>query len=117
MTNTNEKRNAAILRAVLSPTHKLAEDAQRDVEPYLKRAATTHDRIAGRISAAKCLQSPTGAHHFDMSWPEGRYIGTCRYCNEVREYDPMAAETVEALRSGAFTAREDGLQRDWVENE
>jgi hypothetical protein len=52
-----------------------------------------------------------------MSWPEGRYIGTCRYCNEVRDFDPMAAETVEALRTGAFTAREDGLRRDWVDND
>jgi hypothetical protein len=52
-----------------------------------------------------------------MSWPESRYIGTCRYCNEVREYDPGAAVTQEALRTGAFMAREEGLQCDWVENE
>jgi len=58
-----------------------------------------------------------GAHYWVMSWPEGRYIGTCRYCNEVREYDPGAAVTQEALRTGAFMAREDGLQCDWVDNE
>jgi hypothetical protein len=72
---------------------------------------------AEQLARAKCINSPTGAHHFDMSWPEGRYIGTCRYCNEVREYDPGAAVTQEALRTGAFMAREEGLPRDWVDNE
>lgn len=41
-----------------------------------------------RIARAQCSESPTGQHVFVMSWPEPRtYIGTCRYCNEVRQED------------------------------
>lgn len=39
----DEKRNEAILRAILSPTRKLADDVQREVEPYLKTALTEPD--------------------------------------------------------------------------
>jgi hypothetical protein len=36
--NYDETRSAAILRAVLCPTHKLPDDVQRAIEPYLKTA-------------------------------------------------------------------------------
>ena len=65
-----------------------------------------------------CPKSPTGAHHFDMSWPEGRYIGTCRYCNDVKEYDAnlgMNGKPSTILEGTSY--RVDGLPREWVESE
>lgn len=32
----DEKRNEALLRAVLCPTHKLPGDVQQAIEPYMK---------------------------------------------------------------------------------
>ena len=35
-----------------------------------------------------CEKSPTGAHHWLMSWPAPQtYIQTCRHCGEERQAD------------------------------
>jgi len=53
-----------------------------------------------------------------MSWPEGRYIGTCRYCNEVRDFDPtlgMGGKPCGIVLEGSRS--ELPIQRDYVEVE
>lgn len=35
-----------------------------------------------------CPDSPTGAHHYIMEWPEPCvYIGTCKWCGQVKHED------------------------------
>ncbi len=41
----------------------------------------------------RCPQSPAGAHHYDMSWPEpGVYQGVCRYCGHRKQEDANLGE-------------------------
>ena len=58
-----------------------------------------------------CLQSPTDAHHWLMSWPEGRYIGTCRFCNEVQEFDATLGMRDVKPASGSPLGRKSELRR------
>jgi len=75
---------------------------------------------AERKLAAQCPDSPTGVHHWVMSWPEGRYIGTCQYCNEVRDADPtlgLGGKPCGIVLEGSASNREYPLQLDYVEAE
>jgi hypothetical protein len=76
---------------------------------------------AGRIAPAPCPNGPDGAHYWVMSWPEsGRYIGTCRYCNEVRDADPalgLGGKPCGIVLEGSCSNREYPLQADFVEAE
>jgi len=49
-----------------------------------------------------------------MVWAEGRYLGICRYCGDVKEYDAtlgMGGKPSSILETNGH----DGFQRDWVE--
>jgi hypothetical protein len=42
---------------------------------------------ADRIAAARCSDSPTGAHWYRMEWGKNSYQGVCRYCGKVKVED------------------------------
>ena len=60
---------------------------------------------------AHCPESPTGAHHYDMSWPEpGVYQGVCRYCGHRRYEDAnlgLGRDDARTRVCGRYAARQE----------
>lgn len=59
-----------------------------------------------QLERAKCVDSPTGAHHWMIAMAEGPIsLGTCKYCGETREfynvheYNPQSTDGETTPRS------------------
>lgn len=75
--------------------YRFSQSSNKDIKPgYNKRIWAYSDTVYKNSEVWKCLQSPTGAHH----WVIDGKLQHCQYCNVTKEIATFRYDTVKGAR-------------------